>query len=201
MRIFRSPYFFRLLLPGVWKTDAEVIYMTFDDGPDPNITPWVLSTLKKYNIQATFFCVGKNAETHGQLLDLIKQDGHRIGNHTYAHENGRKTKNEFYAHSVEKAGFILKSKLFRPPYGSIKRSQLKILGQKGYKVIFWSWLSYDFDASVKPETIINKAKTIRNGDILVFHDSQKAAFNLKNSLEEVIFYLSNKGFKFGLIPI
>lgn len=199
MRLYKTPKYFNFIFPGIWRIPSKSIYLTFDDGPDPEITPWVLSILEKHNIKATFFCVGENVKKHFPIIEKIVARGHTIGNHTYSHERGRKTDNNLYMESVMKTSLLIKTPFFRPPYGSIKRSQIKSLKENGYRIVFWSWLSHDYDTSLSPKKIISKSKKIRSGDILVFHDSKKAEKNLKNSLEEIIVYLSQKGFQFGVL--
>lgn len=196
---FRFPRFLAFFYPGIWRLNSNTVYLTFDDGPDPKITPWVLSILAKHNVKATFFCVGKNIIDHPTIVNDIVAQGHAIGNHTFSHEKGRATKNSFYLDSILKTSTLIKSSFFRPPYGSIKRSQLKMLKKNGFKVVFWSWLSNDFNSRINPSKILKKAEKIRPGDILVFHDSQKAEANLKSCLENIIELISNKGLQFELI--
>lgn len=201
MRFFRAPLIAKMLFPsGIWKgKETDSIYLTFDDGPSPEITPWVLDLLKRFDIKATFFLVGRNVQEYPELLDRIVSEGHRIGNHTMNHECGTKTRLNTYISSVNAAECYFKSDLFRPPYGKITRYQFKKLLNQGKKIVFWSWLSYDFDKNISPQKIIEKAKKIQGGDILVFHDSEKAFPNLKNSLVEIIQLLKGRGFEFKTI--
>jgi peptidoglycan/xylan/chitin deacetylase (PgdA/CDA1 family) len=198
MRFFRVPPFVKLLFPrGIWKgKEHNSIYLTFDDGPNTDVTPWVLDLLDEFRIKATFFLVGENVKNHPELLERIKLEGHAIGNHTMNHECGTKTRLNTYVSSVSKAETYIQSELFRPPYGKITRSQFKKLIADGKKIVFWSWLSYDFDSNISPLKIIKKAKKIKGGDILVFHDSEKGFYNLKNSLSEIIGQLQNRGYQF-----
>ena len=198
MRFFRVPLFAKLLFPrGIWKVkEYNSIYLTFDDGPNTEVTPWVLDLLDEFRIKATFFLVGENVKNHPELLERIKLEGHTIGNHTMNHECGTKTRLKTYVSSVSQAETYTQSELFRPPYGKITRSQFKKLIADGKKIVFWSWLSYDFDSNISPLKIIQKAKKIKGGDILVFHDSEKAFYNLKNSLSEIIGQLQNRGYQF-----
>jgi peptidoglycan/xylan/chitin deacetylase (PgdA/CDA1 family) len=198
MRFFRAPLIAKMFFPsGIWKgKETNSIYLTFDDGPSPEVTPWVLDLLKRLDIKATFFLVGKNVQELPDLLDRIISEGHQIGNHTMNHECGTKTSLNSYIASVNEAGLHIKSDLFRPPYGKITRNQFKKLIDDGKKIVFWSWLSYDFDKSISPQKIIQKATKIKGGDILVFHDSEKSFLNLKNSLIEIIEQLKNRGFEF-----
>jgi peptidoglycan/xylan/chitin deacetylase (PgdA/CDA1 family) len=198
MRFFRAPLIAKLLFPsGIWKgKESDSIYLTFDDGPNPEVTPWVLDLLNEFQIKATFFLVGKNVKDYPELLKRIISEGHQIGNHTMNHECGTKTGINTYISSVSKAEIYIQSDLFRPPYGKITRNQFKKLLDGGKKIVFWSWISYDFDKNISPKKIIQKAKDIKGGDILVFHDSEKGFPNLKNSIIEIIEQLKSRGLKF-----
>ena len=198
MRFFRAPLIAKMLFPsGIWKgKETNSIYLTFDDGPNPDVTPWVLDLLKQFDIKATFFLVGRNVQEHPELLDRILSEGHKIGNHTMNHECGTKTSFYSYISSVNQANNHVKTDLFRPPYGKITRSQFNKLVDGGKKIVFWSWLSYDFDNAISPKKIIQKATKIKGGDILVFHDSKKAFPNLKYSLAEIVEQLKGRGFEF-----
>ena len=198
MRFFRAPLIAKLLFPsGIWKgKESDSIYLTFDDGPNPEVTPWVLDLLNEFQIKATFFLVGKNVKDYPELLNRIISEGHQIGNHTMNHECGTKTRINSYISSVSQAEIHIQSDLFRPPYGKITRNQFKKLLYGGKKIVFWSWLSYDFDKNISPKKIIQKAKDIKGGDILVFHDSEKGFPNLKNSIIEIIEQLKSRGLKF-----
>jgi peptidoglycan/xylan/chitin deacetylase (PgdA/CDA1 family) len=198
MRFFRAPLIAKLLFPsGIWKgKESDSIYLTFDDGPNPEVTPWVLDLLNEFQIKATFFLVGKNVKDYPELLNRIISEGHQIGNHTMNHECGTKTGINTYISSVSQAEIYIQSDLFRPPYGKITRNQFKKLLDGGKNIVFWSWLSYDFDKNISPKKIIQKAKDIKGGDILVFHDSEKGFPNLKNSIIEIIEQLKSRGLKF-----
>jgi peptidoglycan/xylan/chitin deacetylase (PgdA/CDA1 family) len=177
MRIIKTPTLCQRVFPfQSWRFSplTNNIYLTFDDGPTENVTDWVLDVLKKAQFTATFFCIGKNVQKNPLLFERIRNEGHAIGNHTMNHLNGWKTRNEHYLADVEKAAQLIDSPLFRPPYGKIKRSQQKML-QNTYKVIMWTHLSWDFDASANMDKIFRKLiRNIRPGDIIVFHDSLKA---------------------------
>ncbi len=198
MRFFRAPLIAKLLFPsGIWKgKESDSIYLTFDDGQNPEVTPWVLDLLNEFQIKATFFLVGKNVKNYPELFNRIVADGHQIGNHTMNHECGTKTGLNSYMSSVSQAEIYIQSDLFRPPYGKITRNQFKKLLDGGKKIVFWSWLSYDFDKNISPKKIIQKARDIKGGDILVFHDSEKGFPNLKNSIIEIIEQLKSRGLKF-----
>jgi peptidoglycan/xylan/chitin deacetylase (PgdA/CDA1 family) len=186
------------------------IYLSFDDGPTPEITEWVLEELKKYNAKATFFCIGNNIEKHPEIFAKVANEGHSIGNHTFNHLNGWKTSTKEYLENVNlcessilnlKSTILnLQSKLFRPPYGKIKLSQSKKLRQLGYKIIMWDVLSADFDTSISKEKCLDNAiKYTKSGSIIVFHDSVKAFPNLEYTLPKALKYWTEKGFLFDTI--
>ena len=186
------------------------IYLTFDDGPTPEITEWVLDELKKHQIKATFFCIGKNINNHGAIFLKIINEGHSIGNHTYNHLKGWNTSTEEYIDNIALCEleilnlrsriYDLQSKIFRPPYGKIKKSQSKKLKKLGYKVIMWDVLSADFDQSIPPEKCLeNVLQNVESGSVIVFHDSVKAYKNLKYTLPRTIQALKEKGFEFSTI--
>ena len=172
------------------------IYLTFDDGPTPEITDWTLDILKQFNIKATFFCLGQNVEKHPKIYQRILDEGHAVGNHSYAHLSGWKTKDEDYFKDFEKSQSLIKSTLLRPPYGRITKSQAKHLKNQ-YNIIMWSVLSGDFDEKTPPEKCLeNVIKHTKSGSIIVFHDSKKAAINLKYALPKAIENLMERGFVF-----
>ncbi|WP_282133930.1 polysaccharide deacetylase family protein [Seonamhaeicola maritimus] len=209
----KTPVVAKKMFPNyIWDipvTDKS-IYLTFDDGPTPEITQWVLNLLKKYNAKATFFCIGENIEKHPDIFQNIIENGHSIGNHTQNHIKGWKTKSRDYLKNIAdcesefkthitnpKSSFI---KLFRPPYGQITPKQGKKLIAKGYKIIMWDVLSFDWDKSVNNETclknVISKAK---EGSIIVFHDSIKASKNMQYALPKVLEYFTEKGYELKAI--
>lgn len=187
----------------IWEVPnkEKKVYLTFDDGPIPEVTEWVLSELKKYNAKATFFCIGDNAKKYPEILNKVIADGHSVGNHTFNHLNGWKTATSDYIENVilcekELTEFNIKSeKLFRPPYGKIKPQQSKILRKRGYKIIMWHIISYDFDATISKEQCLkNVVRNVKTGSIIVFHDSQKAFSNLEYALPKTLNFLKEKGF-------
>jgi peptidoglycan/xylan/chitin deacetylase (PgdA/CDA1 family) len=190
----------------VWSlpNHEKKIYLTFDDGPTPQITEWVLDVLAEYNIKATFFCIGNNIEKHPELFKKVIEAGHSIGNHTYNHLNGWNTKNGTYLQNTIATESIIEKlypnsteKLFRPPYGKMKGAQAKAVRGMGYKIIMWDVLSADFDRSITPEKCLqNVIRNTREGSIIIFHDSEKAYPNLRHALPESIKYLKEKGFVF-----
>ncbi|MBP4136522.1 polysaccharide deacetylase family protein [Flavobacterium geliluteum] len=186
--------------------NEKKIYLTFDDGPTPEVTNWVLDELKKYEAKATFFCIGKNINSNPELFSKIKSENHSIGNHTFNHLNGWKSDTKDYVKNIEDCAEILKAKknttplLFRPPYGKIKKGQSRILRNLGYKIIMWDVLSADFDQNITPQKCLeNVVKNVKSGSVIVFHDSKKAAQNLKFALPRTLHYLKEKGFVFESI--
>ena len=193
---------------ALWRvpTKEKKIFLTFDDGPVPEITPWVLSELKRFNAKAIFFCVGENIEKHPDIFRQIISEGHSIGNHTYNHLNGWKTKTKEYLDNIKKfdAGIqplTTNSKLptiFRPPYGRMKQSQYSALTTQ-YSVIMWDVLSGDFDEKTSEEKCLqNVLNKTRKGSIVVFHDSMKAKKNLKYVLPKFLEHFSSNQFSFGV---
>jgi len=183
----------------IWKLKTNnTVYLTFDDGPQKGLTEWILDFLKERKIQATFFCVGENVKNQPELFAKIISEGHKIGNHTMKHERGTKTNRSNYLNSIKNASEYIESDLFRPPYGRLPLWKTKEI-HKNYKIVMWSWLSFDFDHSVPTEKILNSAKSIRSGDILVFHDNLKSQGRVKILLPKVVDILTNRGFDFGCI--
>lgn len=199
--VFRSPKSLRWIYPNrIWgmSTNEKVVYLTFDDGPIPELTPWVLDLLQEYNIKATFFCIGSNVEKHPSIYQRILDEGHQVGNHSMNHENGFKTQVTSYIESINQANRLIQSHLYRPPYGRMTKKQESALEGK-YKVIMWSWLSQDYDNNMSSDEIVAAATKIKPGDILVFHDNVKATDNLKKSLPVILQNLINEGFTFDSI--
>lgn len=195
---FKTPKIFHYLFPSmVWKKQSEKLYLTFDDGPHPTITPWVIDLLRKYNIKATFFCVGENVQKHPETVKILLSEGHVLGNHTHHHLNGWKTSVETYIKDVDECAQWVDSNLFRPPYGRLRKKQrFEIL--KNFKIIQWSLLSGDFDPNLDQQKALKAlcSKTTE-GSIIVFHDSVKAENNLKNLLPKYLEYCIKKGYKFA----
>lgn len=200
----------RLFSNYVWDlpNTQNKIYLTFDDGPTPEITEWVLEELKKHNVKATFFCIGNNIQKHPDLFQKVINEGHVIGNHTYDHMNGWKTETKTYLENIslcdkqiQKSSIEnLQSKIFRPPYGKIKTAQAKIVRRLGYKIIMWDVLSADFDQTITPEKCLeNVISNVKSGSVIVFHDSIKASHNLKYALPKTLNFLKEKGFLFDVI--
>ena len=182
------------------------IYLTFDDGPMPEITEWVLEELKNYYAKATFFCIGNNIEKYPNVFTKVISEGHSVGNHTFNHLNGWKTSTEEYLENTKLCEASISSlqsvtcNLFRPPYGKIKTSQAKKVKQLGYKIIMWDVLSADFDTKISPEKCLeNVLNNVKSGSIIVFHDSIKAFPNLEYTLPKTLKILTERGFVFDAI--
>jgi peptidoglycan/xylan/chitin deacetylase (PgdA/CDA1 family) len=210
----KTPLVVKKMLPNyVWDiaTDEQIIYLTFDDGPTPDITEWTLKTLSQFNAKATFFCIGNNIEKHPEIFQKVLNDGHSIGNHTHNHIKGWKTSTEDYVANVLKAEKVINSEfriqnsefkvnLFRPPYGQLKNKQGKALRKLGYNIIMWDVIAFDWEAAISSEKCLNNVLTkTENGSIVVFHDSVKASKHLQYALPKMLAYFSEKGFVFKAI--
>lgn len=192
----------RLLRDVVWDIPGgdKVIYLTFDDGPNPVITPWVLDLLKAYEAKATFFCVGSNVEKYREVYDMVVAAGHAVGNHTYSHKNGWKTRRERYLEDVARCSAVFPASLFRPPYGKLRKSHYKRI-REHYKIVMWDVLSGDFDRSLSNERCLaNVLDHARAGSVVVFHDSEKALKKLYYALPKVLEHYSGLGYAFRAIP-
>lgn len=201
----RVPLPVRSLFPGaVWsvKTSVKELFLTFDDGPSPLETSFVLDELKRFNAKACFFMVGNNVLKHPDVLSRVVREGHSLGNHTYSHINGWKSGRSEYLDNVLKCSEVLSTRLFRPPYGRILPAQAKLLKRAGYKLIMWDLLSYDFDSTkTKKEILHHLMKRVKPGSIVVFHDSPKAFPLLKLVLPEFLEQCRNRGFTFSPLEI
>jgi peptidoglycan-N-acetylglucosamine deacetylase len=202
MKFFKTPFFLPWFFPKrEWgfSLNEPFVYLTFDDGPNPTITPWVLDELKGHGIKATFFCVGDNVRKYPEIYKRILDEGHRVGNHTMYHSNSSKTNYKDYLKSYQQAEEYIESSLFRPPYGRLSYfKQKEILKTK--KIIMWSWLSYDFDLSISIDLILKKAKRqINSGDIIVLHDNEKVKERVKILLPQIISVIQEKGLGFRVI--
>jgi len=201
----KIPSLVKKLFPNyVWDlpTENKNLFLTFDDGPTPEITDWVLEVLKKYNAKATFFCVGQNAEKHPDILNRITNEGHTLGNHTHNHIKGWKHKTKEYLKNVDEASKQITSTLFRPPYGQITPKQGEKLIKLGYKIVMWNVLSFDWEKTVTKETCFdNVISNATKGSIIVFHDSVKASKNMQHALPKVLEHFSEKGYFFKAIEV
>ena len=233
MRLITTPKILRLFYPSfLWEMPKgeKKLYITFDDGPHPTITPQVLEILKKFNAKATFFCIGNNVNKYKDTFELIKNEGHAVGNHTFNHERGWKTKTKDYINSVEQADALIQSPLFRPPHGRIKSSQIRAIKKlknsepqnlrsleikdksellklessriPEFKIVAWSVISYDWDKSLSPEDCFkNVIENADDGSIIVFHDSEKAVGNMIPALTKVLEYYTERGFTFDKLGV
>lgn len=183
----------------IWDFKSERnknrVFLTFDDGPTPEITYWILETLKKYDAKATFFCLGKNVELYPQQFKTIVADGHAVANHSYSHLKGWGASAGRYIEDVDLADELIHSNLFRPPYGRITKAQSRRIGER-YNMIMWDVLSRDYSSWVSPsQCLANVTKNVEGGSIVVFHDSQKAFRRLRYVLPRVLEYLKNNGYE------
>jgi len=211
----KVPWLFKKLYPSLtWEkpTDKKVLYLTFDDGPHPTATPFVLDELKKYNAKATFFCIGKNVVEYTDVYKRILDEGHKIGNHTFNHLNGWKVSNEKYFENIFEAAKYIDSDLFRPPYGRVNKFQIKLLQgeqkisneektyNQSFKIIMWSVLSGDFDPKLSPSKCFeNVLLNSKPGSIIVFHDSTKAWEKMSFALPKILEHFSKEGYEFAAL--
>ncbi len=197
-----TPAWIDHIVPSIlWRFQKKEphLYLTFDDGPVPEATPWVLDTLAKWNAKATFFCVGDNVKKHPKIYQRILEEGHTVGNHTFHHLNGWKTDKAQYLNNTAKCAKWVDSPLFRPPYGKLTQGQLKSL-RKDYQIVMWSILSKDYDTGTRPESCLGNVLMSKPGDIIVFHDSAKALDNLQYTLPRLLKNHSALGIQFKAIP-
>jgi len=203
MEFHAAPFWIRALYPKslTWriKTSQPEVFLTFDDGPIPDVTPLVISILKKYNIKATFFCVGENVQKYPDVFKLLLKNGHAIGNHTYHHVKAWKTDYKSYLSEVDECNKLVNSNLFRPPHGQITRKLAQTL-KNDYRIIMWSALTGDYDKKLsKAECLANAIKYTRPGSIIVFHDSLKACERMEYALPLYIEYCIKQGYTFGTL--
>ena len=205
MLIEQPPLLYRILFPeAIWRIKRKkqrVVYLTFDDGPIPEVTPWVLDTLDKYGIKATFFMVGDNARRHPWLVDDIKKRGHSYGNHTMHHLQGFKVTTLRYMRDITEANEYIDSSLFRPPHGLMRWSQAKAI-KDHYNIVMYDLVTRDYSYKLNGEEVLKNVKHYtRNGSIIVFHDSLRAERNLKYALPLAIEWLKKEGYEFLPIPM
>lgn len=204
----KTPLFLKRLLPKelIWDINNNIpdsIYITFDDGPHPVATTFALEQLELYNAHATFFCVGENVSKYPEVYQQILDKGNNTGNHTYNHINGWKTPNSIYINNIDKASNLIKSNLFRPPYGRIKLSQIrKIIHNKpDTRIYMWDILSGDFDKNITPQQCAdNVLQNLKPGSIIIFHDSEKSYERMKIALPQVLEYCKNNGLNMRSLP-
>lgn len=204
MYLIKTPRFIQALWPAyVWRvpTRERVLHLTFDDGPIPEITPWVVEMLAQYDARATFFCVGENVYRYPEIFQQLLDAGHSVGNHTYNHLNSWKTPDREYVKNVSQAANFVKSPLFRPPYGKLNRRHRMFLGQQ-YSIVMWDVLSGDFDLQISGEQCWENVRdNARPGSIIVFHDSLKAEPRLRYALPKVLEYYAALGYRFEALPM
>lgn len=197
MFIEQPPLFYRILFPEcVWRLHKKrkCVYLTFDDGPIPEVTPWVLDTLDRYGVKATFFCVGDNVKRNPELFEEIKRRGHSVGNHTMNHLQGMKVTARRYLRNVAEANMLIKSPLFRPPHGLLKWAQSNVL-REHFTIVMYDVVSRDYSRKLTGEQVLKNIKRyVRKGSIIVFHDSLKAEKNMKYALPKAIEWLMEKGY-------
>ena len=199
MYLVKTPQLIQSLFPNfTWKIPSQekTIYLTFDDGPIPEVTPWVLEQLEQYNAKATFFCVGENVQKHREVFQQVVSAGHAIGSHTQNHLNGWTTDNIPYFHNVRHAANLTNSTLFRPPYGRLRPKQAQFL-QRHYRIVMWDVLSGDFDPKISAEQCLsNVINNASEGSIVVFHDNLKTENKLNYVLPKVLQHFSDLGYTF-----
>lgn len=205
MLIERPPLFYRLLFPeAIWRIKhrrRKVVFLTFDDGPIPEVTPWVLDTLDRYGIKATFFMVGDNVRRHPELLEEVRRRGHAVGNHTMHHLQGMKVTAYRYMHDISEANDLIDSPLFRPPHGLLRWKQARAIKDR-YNLVMYDLVTRDYSKKLNPEQVFNNVRRYaRNGSIIVFHDSLKAEKNMKAVLPRAIEYLRSLGYEFASLPV
>jgi Predicted xylanase/chitin deacetylase len=205
MLIEQPPFIYRLLFPeAIWRIKRrgrKMVFLTFDDGPIPEETPWVLDTLDRYGVKATFFMVGDNVRRHPEIFEEIKRRGHSYGNHTMHHLQGLREFPTTFLRDIAEADKLIDSPLFRPPHGIMWGNQAKLI-KNHYNIIMYDLITRDYDRDLPPERIFENVKRYaRNGSIIVFHDSIKASRNMRYALPRAIEWLKEQGYEFGVIPM
>ncbi|MDR1544144.1 MAG: polysaccharide deacetylase family protein [Prevotellaceae bacterium] len=202
MFIEQSNFLIRLLWKAIWRINdgSKTVYLTFDDGPCPKITPKTLDILDKFGIKATFFCVGDNVRKYPEIFEEIKRRGHTVGNHTMHHLKGFNTDFQSYLNDIEEANSYIQSSLLRPPYGRITFRQLRELRKK-YTIVMWDIITRDYNPCLPPKKIFSIIKKYtRKGSIIVFHDSEKSAKNMLEALPKAVEWLQKQGYEFKSLP-
>ncbi|QQL49845.1 polysaccharide deacetylase family protein [Mucilaginibacter ginkgonis] len=205
MYLVKTPWLLKKFYPGLlWNMprDERKIYLTFDDGPIPEVTPFVLDTLSDFNARATFFCIGDNIRKHPEIFEQVKQAGHAIGNHTFNHLRGWATDDTAYIKNLQACQELIGTNLFRPPYGRMKRSQISHVNEiyPEMQIVMWDVLSGDFDTELSPDNCLkNVLKHTSSGSIIVFHDSLKAFERLKYVLPRALGHWSKQGYQFAVL--
>lgn len=203
LHLIKSPKILQYLFADfLWKIDTneKVIYLTFDDGPHPVITPWIIDLMNKYNAKGTFFLIGDAVSRHPDLYQLYKANGHQVGNHTYKHIKGWLSRKKNYLKEIAKCAKIVESNLFRPPYGQINLQAIQEIKKK-YKVVMWDVLSWDFDTKTSAKTCLsNVINSSKEGSIIVFHENEKSIKNIMYALPKVLEHFTKLGYEFKAIP-
>lgn len=205
MLIERPPLLYRLLFPeAIWRIkhrQRRVVYLTFDDGPVPEVTPWVLDTLDRYGVRATFFMVGDNVRRHPELLEEVRRRGHSYGNHTMHHLQGMRVKARNYWRDICEADALIESPLFRPPHGIMRWKQAAAI-KRHYNIIMYDLVTRDYSRRLTPARVLdNVRRYARNGSVIVFHDSLKAERNMRVALPAAIEWLQSEGYGFEVFPM
>lgn len=203
--IEQPPLLYRLLFPeAIWRIKhgkRKLVFLTFDDGPIPEVTPWVLDTLDRYGVKATFFMVGDNVRRHPELLEEVRRRGHSYGNHTMHHLQGMKENSYRYWHDITEANDHIGSVLFRPPHGLMRWRQARAIKER-YNIVMYDLVTRDYSRKLTPDKVLaNVKRYARNGSIIVFHDSLKAKTNMMEALPKAIEWLQAKGYSFEKIPM
>lgn len=202
----KMPKFVTWMYPKrIWafSRTEPYVFLTFDDGPIPEVTPWVLEELKKFNAKASFFCIGDNVRKHPEIFEKVRSQGHAIGNHTYNHLKGSQTSAKAYMDNVKEFEEVcpVQTHLFRPPYGKITNSQAQSIRQLGYTIVMWDIVAYDWEKTISPERCLaNVTRHIQPGSVIVFHDSLKAERNLRYALPKVLKLIEENGWESRAIP-
>jgi peptidoglycan/xylan/chitin deacetylase (PgdA/CDA1 family) len=203
MFIEQPAIYLRWLYPrALWRMDRRehAVYLTFDDGPIPEATPFILQTLRDYQVKATFFMVGDNVRKHPELYEQIVADGHQVGNHTHNHIGGLRHSIKHYMYNVEKANAYIHSPYFRPPHGWMRHALYAVLSRR-YKVVMWDLVTRDYSKWMTADDIVNNVRRYaRNGSIITFHDSLKSIDKLRTALPQSIAWLKEQGYEFRTIP-
>lgn len=204
MFIEQPPWFYRALFPGAtWRipSDERCVYLTFDDGPIPEVTPWVLNTLDLYGVKATFFMVGDNVRKHPDVFRQVVERGHAVGNHTFHHIQGIRYDTRGYLADVEQADQLIPGFLFRPPHGHMRFPQLLCL-RKTHRIVMWDVVTRDYSPHLTPQQVLDNVKRYtRNGSIIVFHDSLKAERNMRWAMPRAIEWIISQGYTFRKIEV
>jgi len=204
MFIEQPPWLYRVLFhEAIWRIpdrQKKCVYLTFDDGPIPEVTPWVLDVLDRYGIKATFFCVGDNVRKHPEVFKMVIDRGHHVGNHTFNHIQGIHFRTANYVTNVGKAAELIPGNLFRPPHGHMRSRQSHKLKHEGFRIVMWDVVTRDYSPHMTPNGVLNVVKQyVRNGSIIVFHDSLKAESNMREAMPKAVEWLLSEGYSFKLL--